>query len=207
MPATAPFCFSDSYISPMTCTAGPSRIPMALPAHLKRWIREEAAMAAITFNAAHNAAGRLGTMLVAMRETIGALVSYRMRLTAAEIEQARRESTPPGNEPAGVDPPFQPLDAGIVSDAIPAFFIGRNSQGFWVARETKGRIGGIFLLQSSALSFARTHSGPAGCATILLSERFELDLKNNGNPLAPYLGSLMRAAMRGRRRTVAIIEK
>jgi hypothetical protein len=182
---------------------------MALPAHLKRWIREEAAMAAITFNAAHNAAGRLGTMLVAMRETIGALVSYRMRLTAAEIEQSRRDSarTPPGDEPAGVDTPFQPLDAGIVSDAIPAFFIGRNSQGFWVARETKGRIGGIFLLESSALSFARTHSGPAGCATILLSERFELDLKNNGNPLAPYLGSLMRAAMRGRRRTVAIIEK
>jgi hypothetical protein len=171
---------------------------MALPPHLKRWIREEAAMAAITFNAAHNAAGRLGTMLVAMRETIGALVSYRMRLTAAEIEQSRRDSarTPPGDEPAGVDTPFQPLDDGIVSDAIPAFFIGRNSQGFWVARETKGRIGGIFLLESSALSFARTHSGPAGCATILLSERFELDLKNNGNPLVPYLGSLMRAAMR-----------
>jgi hypothetical protein len=155
-------------------------------------------MAAITFNTAHNAAGRLGAMLVAMRETIGALVSYQMRLTAAEIEQACRESArkPPGDEPAGIDTPFQPLDAGIVSDAIPAFFIGRNSQGFWVARETKGQIGGIFLLESSALSFARTNSGPAGCATIFLSERFELDLKNNGNPLVPYLGSLMRAAMR-----------
>src|SRR5258708_29228529 len=130
MPAAAPFCSSDSYISPMTCTAGPSRIPMALPPHLNRWIREEAAMAAITFNTTHNAAGRLGTMLVAMRETIGALVSYRMRLTAAEIEQSRRDSarTPPGDEPAGVDTPFQPLDDGIVSDAIPAFFIGRNSQ-------------------------------------------------------------------------------
>jgi hypothetical protein len=171
---------------------------MALPAHLKRWICEEAAMAAITFNTIHNAAGRLRAMLVAMRETIGALVSYQMRLRVAETEHARRESarTPPGDEPAGVGTPFQPLDAGIVSDAIPAFFIGRNSQGFWVARETKGRIGGIFLLESSALSFARTNSGPAGCATIFLSERFELDLKNNGNPLVPYLGSLMRAAMR-----------
>ena len=166
-------------------------------------------MAAITFNAVHNTAGRFGAGPVAMRETIGALVSYQMRLTAAEIEQARRESTgmPPGEEPAGVDTPFQPLDAGIVSDAIPAFFIGRNSQGFWVARETKGRTGGIFLLESSALSFARTNSGPAGCATIFLSERFELDLKNNGNPLVPCLGSLMRAAMAGRRQTVASIEK
>src|SRR3982074_2832020 len=125
MPAAAPFCSSDSYISPMTCTAGPSRIPMALPAHLKRWIREEAAMAAITFNAADDAAGRLGTMLVAMRETIGALVSYRMRLTAAEIEQSRRDSarTPPGGEPAGVDTPFQPLHAGLARDRIPVCFI------------------------------------------------------------------------------------
>jgi hypothetical protein len=166
-------------------------------------------MAAITFNTAHNAAGWLGTVPVAMRETIGALVSYQMRLTAAEIEQARRESsgTPPGDEPAGVDTPFKPLDAGIVSDAIPAFFVGRNSQGFWVARETNGRIGGIFLLESSALSFARTNSGAAGCATIFLSERFELDLKNNGNSLVPYLGSLLRAATTGRRRPAAIVEK
>jgi hypothetical protein len=182
---------------------------MALPAHLKRWIRKEAAMGAITFNTAHNAAGRLGAVFVAVRETIDAFVSYQVRLTAAETGHARRDSarTPPDDEPAGVDTPFQPLDAGIVSDAIPAFFIGRNSQGFWVARETRGRIGGMFLLESSALSFARTNGGPAGCATILLSERFELDLKNNGNPLVPYLGSLMRAAMRARRQTVAGIEK
>ena len=30
------------------------------------------------------------------------------------------------------------LDASIVSDAIPAFFIGRNKDGFWVARDAKG---------------------------------------------------------------------
>ena len=47
---------------------------------------------------------------------------------------------------------FQPLDPGIVNEAIPAFFIGRNKEGFWVARDGKGRIGGIFLLENSALS-------------------------------------------------------
>jgi hypothetical protein len=108
---------------------------------------------------------------------------------------------------ATVAPPFLPLDPGIVSEAIPAFFIGRNSQGLWVARDIKGRIGGIFLLESSALSFARRNSQPAGCATIFPSERFELDLPNQGNPLAAQLGWWMRLATRPRRRTVALIGK
>jgi hypothetical protein len=88
------------------------------------------------------------------------------------------------------------LEAGIVSDAIPAFFIGRNKDGFWVARDAKGRIGGIFLLEASAVSFARTQSGPGGCATIYPNERIELDLKNNGNLLVPCFRSLMRLAKR-----------
>jgi hypothetical protein len=53
--------------------------------------------------------------------------------------------------------------------------------GLWVAREARGRIGGLFMLKSSAVSFAREKSGPSGCATILPTERFELDLKNDGN--------------------------
>jgi hypothetical protein len=36
---------------------------------------------------------------------------------------------------------FLPLDPNIVSDAIAAFFIGRNKEGFWVARDENGRIG------------------------------------------------------------------
>jgi len=106
---------------------------------------------------------------------------------------------------ATVGTTFLPLDPGIVSDAIPAFFIGRNRQGLWVAREVKGRFGGIFLLESSALSFARRHSRPAGCATIFPSERFELDLENQGNPFAAQLGSLLRLASRPRRRAIALI--
>ena len=83
---------------------------------------------------------------------------------------------------------FRPLDPGIVNETIPAFFIGRNKEGFWVARDVNGQIGGIFLFENSAVSFARTNSGPAGCATIYPSERFELDLENSGNPFVVQLG-------------------
>jgi hypothetical protein len=103
--------------------------------------------------------------------------------------------------------PFQPLDPSIVNAAIPAFFIGRNREGFWVARDVKGQVGGIFLLQNSALSFAKRNSWPAGCATIFPSDRFELDLENKGNPLAVHLGPLMRLARHSRQRTVAFIRK
>src|ERR1019366_118385 len=87
--------------------------------------------------------------------------------------------------------PFQPLDPGIVNASIPAFFIGRNKEGFWLARDVKGQIGGIFLLEGSALAFARRNSRPSGCATIFPSERFELDLENQGNPLIAYLRPLL----------------
>ena len=96
------------------------------------------------------------------------------------------------DQPATVTAQFRPLDPGIVNEAIPAFFIGRNQEGFWVARELNGRIGGIFLLEDSAVSFARRQSGPAACATIFPSERFELDLENSGNQLIKQLGPLVR---------------
>ena len=111
---------------------------------------------------------------------------------------------PPAGSPT-VIAQFQPLDPGIVNAAIPAFFIGRNKEGFWVARDARGRIGGIFLLENSALSFARRNSRPAGCATIFPSERFELDLENKGNPLVAQLGSLIRLATRFRERMAACI--
>jgi hypothetical protein len=99
---------------------------------------------------------------------------------------------------------FQPLDPGVVSAEIPAFFIGRNKECFWVARDVQGQIGGIFLLENSAVSFARRISGSAGCATIFPSETIELDLENRGNPLVRQLGSLMRLATHTRRRIIAL---
>jgi hypothetical protein len=119
----------------------------------------------------------------------------------------RRAPSQPADATAKVTAQFQPLDFGIVSDAIPAFFIGRNKEGFWVARDASGQIGGIFLLKNSAVSFARRNSRPAGCATIFPSERFELDLENKGNPLVVHLGSLMRLTRRPRQRMAGFIGK
>jgi hypothetical protein len=45
------------------------------------------------------------------------------------------------------------------------------------------------LLKQSALKFAHRSAQPAGCATMFLSERFELDIENKSNPLvAPLAG-------------------
>jgi hypothetical protein len=124
------------------------------------------------------------------------------RSTAMIERESERSGILPAEAPATVTAHFQPLDPGIVNEAIPAFFIGRNMEGFWIARDVKGRIGGIL---NSALSFARRNSRPAGCATIFPSERIELDLENKGNPLVAHLGSSMRLAMRPRQRVVAFI--
>jgi hypothetical protein len=125
--------------------------------------------------------------------------------TATIDRQAERSETLPVGKPATVTAEFRPLDPGIVSDDIPAFFIGRNKEGFWIARDAKGQIGGIFLLENSAVSFAKRNSQPAGCATIFPAETIELDLENNGNPLVAPLGWFRRLATRGRQRIAALI--
>ena len=51
------------------------------------------------------------------------------------------------------------------------------------------------------------HSRPAGCATIYLSERFELDLENKGNSFAVQLASAVHFAQRKLQRSVAFIGK
>ncbi|KRQ16476.1 hypothetical protein [Bradyrhizobium manausense] len=89
-------------------------------------------------------------------------------------------------------PELKPLDPDVVSDAIPAFFIGRNAAGLWVAREARGRIGGLFVLKSSAVDFASRQSAPARCALVFPLETIELDIENRGNPL------IVLAALAGR---------
>ena len=127
------------------------------------------------------------------------------RTTAPIERETERSGTVQAESPAKVTAEFQPLDPGIVSETIPAFFIGRNMEGFWVARDANGRIGGIFLLERSALSFARENGLPAGCATIYPFERFELDLENSGNPLVAQLGWLRRLATRGRGQVAGLL--
>ena len=53
-------------------------------------------------------------------------------------------------------------DPEVLSEAITLFFIGRNQDGFWVAREADGRTGGIFLCKRSALRFANRNAQPEG---------------------------------------------
>ena len=90
---------------------------------------------------------------------------------AAVAQDCQRLGVAPAQAPTATTL-FQPLESDIVNAAIPAFFIGRNKEGFWLARDVKGQIGGIFLFESSALSFARRNSRPSGCATIFPAERF-----------------------------------
>ena len=82
--------------------------------------------------------------------------------------------------------PMRP-DSGVLSESIPLFFIGRNTLGFWVAREAAGRTGGVFLFKRSALRFANKNSAPAGCATMFLNDRLELDVENQGSQVTAWL--------------------
>lgn len=86
--------------------------------------------------------------------------------------------------------------AEVLSEAIPLFFIGRNEDGFWVARESDGRTGGIFLRKRSALRFANRSAQPGGCAIMFLSERLELDVENKGNSFVAHLAPAKRIVSR-----------
>ena len=101
-------------------------------------------------------------------------------------------SRPRPARPAPLPAPFQPIDPAVVNASIPTFFVGRNRDGCWLAREARGENGGVFLFKCSAMAFARRVSRPNGCALVFPSERFELDVENQGNRLAGYLKPLLR---------------
>ena len=69
----------------------------------------------------------------------------------------------------------------VLNHSIPLFFIGRNRDGFWVAREAAARCGGLFLFRRSAARFARKKSSPRGSAIMLVERTIELDIPNQGN--------------------------
>jgi hypothetical protein len=82
-------------------------------------------------------------------------------------------------------------DRTFFSDSIPLFFIGRNQSGFWVARESEGRSGGLFLFRRSAARFARKKSSPRGCAVMLVEHPIALDLPNQGNRLVEPIRTII----------------
>ena len=95
----------------------------------------------------------------------------------------------------------------VLSETIPVVFIGRNRDGFWVARDAEGTFGGLFWRKGSALRFAKTNAGSAGCAAVFPQARFELDLENHGNPLVACLGMARRLLTRQARRLMAVTRK
>lgn len=113
----------------------------------------------------------------------------------------------PREHHATITAQFRPLDPSVVSGTIPAFLIGRNMEGFWVARDAQGQIGGIFLLENSAVSFAKGNSVRRGCATPLLSEGFEPDFEDRGNPLARPLASWIRLMHRSQQLLATFFDK
>jgi hypothetical protein len=84
--------------------------------------------------------------------------------------------------------PTRPDDT-VLSDSIPLFFIGRNHNGFWVAREAAGRCGGLFLSRWSAARFARRNGLASGGATMLVEHSIELDLPNHGSRLVELIAT------------------
>jgi ABC-type enterochelin transport system substrate-binding protein len=76
---------------------------MASSAHHDRQTREEASMAEITFNTAHQeerVREQIKTAVAAYREMLDTFVSDGMRQVAAEAEQVRPRQPPSGSSPS-----------------------------------------------------------------------------------------------------------
>jgi len=103
------------------------------------------------------------------------------------LEETRKECAPHWQT---ARLPTRPDDT-ILSVSIPLFFIGRNQNGFWVAREAAGRCGGLFLFRWSAARFARRNSLAGGGATMLVEHSIELDLPNQGSRLVELIATII----------------
>jgi hypothetical protein len=115
-----------------------------------------------------------------------------LRAMCLVVKSHRSNSEPSRHCPQGnAVRTFRRPDASVLSKSIPLFFIGRNKNGLWIAREAEGRAGGIFLLKQSALHFAQKNSAPIGCATMFIGEPIELDTDNLGNPLTRWLDAAL----------------
>jgi len=96
---------------------------------------------------------------------------------------------------ATIDWPQRPSPK-ILNEGIPLFFISRDPDGFWLARNADLPVGGLFLRRRSAMNFAKRATAPIPCATMMLEEPHALDIENRGNWLAPRLRPAMRSARR-----------
>lgn len=135
-------------------------------------------------------------------------------MTYSEEFLGRAAGERPSSAPFASDAPakFEPAASrfarpgpDVLSRSIPVVFIGRNRAGLWVARDAEGKFGGLFWRKASALHFAKTNAGPAGCAALFPRARFELDLENRGNPLVAGLAAAKLSLGRQLQRLLAAV--
>lgn len=81
-------------------------------------------------------------------------------------------------------------DESILNKTIPLFFVARDKDGFWIARNADFAFGGKFFFKYSALRFAEYHNGSA---FIMLTGLYSLDTRNTGNRYARQLRPIRRS--------------
>ena len=65
----------------------------------------------------------------------------------------------------------------MLNGTIPVVFIGRNRDGFWVARDAEAKFGGLFWRKQAALDFAKATPPPADTPPCFRKRAFELDMR------------------------------
>jgi hypothetical protein len=63
--------------------------------------------------------------------------------------------------------------------------IGRDSRGNWVAQESHGLFGGLFVSRAQAVKFALSENGPHPATIVLSADVVELDLHRRALIAAP----------------------
>jgi hypothetical protein len=106
--------------------------------------------------------------------------------TTFGVRNASRVLSVDGGFPSGHPGPSRPEASSREPDTA-LFLIGKNKDGFWVAREENGCAGGVFFTERGARQFATRWAPPLGCTTKRVSEPLELDFKGGGNIFIPLI--------------------
>jgi hypothetical protein len=80
-------------------------------------------------------------------------------------------------------------DGSILNKTVSLFFVARDKDGFWIARNADFAFGGKFFFRHSALRFAGYYDGSA---IMMLTGVYNLDTRNNGNRYTKRLRPIRR---------------
>ena len=72
----------------------------------------------------------------------------------------------------------------------PVFFVGKDSQGNWVAQDQQHLCGGLFVDRAEALRFALSENGHRPQAVIMVPGVFELDMSGGAIVEQPPAGPI-----------------